>query len=156
LQRARQIAHIEDVLPEPANVLARVGAGAGDQSRVGDETGVFEPLSCSTGLSLFTTGPSSKPSRGSRRSFDLGGFGADGAPDFGAGGKAKQEKRALDSPEFVEGTIRRLRRLYVPSFQSSINGMTCPAWIDSATWILSRACVAIRSQSISPLKQSRA
>ncbi len=34
--------------------------------------------------------------------------------------------------------------------RSSIDGMTTPAWIDSTTWIMSRACVAITSQSISP------
>ena len=31
--------------------------------------------------------------------------------------------------------------------------MTRPAWIDSTTWIMSRACVAIRSQSISSAEQ---
>ena len=39
--------------------------------------------------------------------------------------------------------VHRLRRLYVPSFRSSIDGMTTPAWIDSTTWIMSGACVAI-------------
>ena len=44
--------------------------------------------------------------------------------------------------------------MYVPSFRSSIDGMTRPAWIDSTTWIMSRACVAIRSQSISSLNSA--
>jgi hypothetical protein len=39
--------------------------------------------------------------------------------------------------------------LYVLSLRNSIDGITRPAWIDSTTWIMSRACVAVRSQSTS-------
>ena len=65
--------------------------------------------------------------------------------------KRSKNSDALDAAEFAECAVQhRLQRLYVPSFCSSIDGMTTPAWIDSTTWIMSGACVAIRSQSISP------
>jgi hypothetical protein len=54
----------------------------------------------------------------SRKSFeglDLGGFGADGAPDLDTGYEPQQEQRALDAPEFAECPVETARSICMGS-----------------------------------------
>jgi hypothetical protein len=111
VERWRRIAHVESVLAEAQNVPTDVGAGAGEQvgrdcvsvrgharqdcghiddigqhDRGGDQAGVFELLLLLKGIAALDHRATERnPVEELVVGFDLGGFGADDAANFGVG-----------------------------------------------------------------------
>src|SRR4051812_39364757 len=156
----------------------------GEHDSVGDEARVFELFLLFDGIAaLDDRSAKGDPVEKVVEGLDFGGLGTDCPAGLGIGDEPQQEQRALDATDFSKSPVagcggcrwRAFRRgttggagragfpkspvggrggWGAPTCGGGPGGVPRPAWTDSTTWKTSRACVAMRSQSISALNSA--